>query len=376
MLGPLEVRDDGRTIAIGRGKPRALLALLLLNAGRVVPVERLIDELWGEEPPATAVTALHVYVSRLRKALGEDAIRTQTPGYAIDEEPADLRAFERLSAEARGAAPEAAANLLRDALSLWRGAPLCDVDLPVECARLEELRLGAQERLIEAELALGQGTDLVPELEALVAEHPVREPFRAQLMLALYRAGRQADALDAYRDARRTLVEELGIEPGGRLQQLEQAILRQDAVLAAMPDRATTATVVFLDLGLRGEVESVAPRALAVATEELGRAAERVETGLADAMVGVFGSADDAAGAAVATIARLERELGARVAPRAGLSTGDVSLGDRVGGAAVVLAARRVREARAGEVVVGERTAGAAHGHEFSRRGDGYVLVR
>ena len=376
MLGPLEVRDDSRTITIGRGKPRALLALLLLNAGRVVPAERLIDEIWGDDPPATAATALQVYVSKLRKTLGDDAIRTQTPGYAIDGAPADLRAFERLTAEARAAEPAAAAQLLREALSLWRGTPLCDVDLPVACARLEELRLAAQERLIEAELALGEGGDLVPELEALVAEHPVRESLRAQLMLALYRAGRQADALDAYRDARRTLVEELGIEPGERLQRLEQAILRHDPALTAGPVRTMTATVVFLDLGVRGEVESVSPQALAVATEELARAAERVEAGLADAVVGVFGNADDATGAALAATARLERELGGRVAPRAGLSTGDVSLGDRVGGAAVVLAARRVRDAGAGEVVVGERTAGAARSHEFDRRGDGYVLVR
>jgi len=377
VLGPLEVRDDSRTITIGRGKPRALLALLLLNAGRVVPAERLIDEIWGDNPPATAATALQVYVSKLRKTLGDDAIRTQTPGYAIDGAPADLRAFERLTAEARAAEPAAAAHLLREALSLWRGPPLCDVDLPVACARLEELRLAAQERLLEAELALGEGGDLVPELEALVAEHPVRESFRAQLMLALYRAGRQADALDAYREARRTLVEELGIEPGERLQRLEQAILRHDSALTVDGvERTTTATVVFLDLGVRGEVESVSPQALAVATEELGRAAERVEAGLADAVVGVFVSADDATGAARAATARLERELGGRVAPRAGLSTGDVSLGTRVGGAAVVLAARRVRDAGSGEVVVGERTAGAARSHEFNRRGDGYVLVR
>jgi DNA-binding SARP family transcriptional activator len=376
VLGPLEVRDDCRTIAVGRGKPRALLALLLLNAGHVVPADRLIDELWGEDPPATAATALHVYVSKLRKVLGDDAIRTRAPGYVMDAEPVDLRAFERLTAEARDAEPATAARLLRDALGLWRGTPLGDVDLPGERARLESVRLAAQERLMEAELGLGHAADIVPELESLVAEHPVRESFRAQLMLALYRAGRQTDALEVYRDARRTLVEQLGIEPGERLQQLERAILRHDPALVTTPALKTTATVVFLDLGLRGEVESVVPRALAVAMEELGRAAERLEAGLADAIVGVFGSADDATGAALAATARLARELGPSVAPRAGISTGDVSLGEHVAGAAVVLAARRVRDAEPGEVVVGERTAGAARGHEFTRRGDGYVVVR
>lgn len=376
VLGPLEVRDAGRTIPVARGKPRALLALLLLESGRVVPSERLIDQLWGEDPPATAATALQVYVSKLRKTLGEDAIRTQPPGYAIDAGHVDVRTFEQLVAEAQGAAPARASELLREALSLWRGAPLGDVDLPVERARLEELRLGAVERRIDAELALGQGAELVADLEALVAEEPLREAFRAQLMVALYRADRQADALEAYREARRTLVEELGIEPGNRLQQVEQAILRHDVALAPRDGRTTTATVVFLDLGTRGEVESVAPRAAALATEELGRVADCVEAGLADAMVGVFGSADDAIRAGLAAVARLKRELGPSVAPRAGLSTGDVSLGPRVAGVAVVLAARRVRQAEPGEVVVGERTAAAACDCAFTRRGDGYVAVR
>jgi DNA-binding SARP family transcriptional activator len=377
VLGPLEVRDGGRTIPIGRGKPRALLALLLLDAGRVVPVERLIDELWGDTPPATAATALQVYVSKLRKALGEGAIRTQPPGYAIAAEQIDVRVFEQLSAQARTAEPARAAALLREALSLWRGTPLSDVELPVERARLEELRLGAVERRIDAELALGQGAELVPELEALVAQEPLRETFRAQLMVALYRADRQAEALDAYRDARRLLVDELGIEPGERLQRLEQAILRHDASLtsATLTIPSATATVLFLDLGARGEVDELVPRALASATEELARSARRVEPGLADAVVGVFSSADEAVARAHAAIVRLTDEFGAAVAPRAGLATADVSIGARVTGAAVVLAARRVREARPGEIVAGDRTAGAAHAHTFRRRGDAYVLV-
>ena len=377
MLGPLEVRNGGRTIPIGRGKQRALLALLLLDAGQVVPVERLIDELWGDSPPATAATALQVYVSKLRKTLGEGAIRTQPPGYAIDAEQIDVRVFERLSTEARTAEPARAAALLREALLLWRGTPLSDVELPAERARLEELRLGAVERRIDAELALGQGAELVPELEALVAQEPLRETFRAQLMVALYRADRQADALDAYRDARRLLVEELGIEPGQRLQRLEQSILRHDPSLSAgAPTGPTgTATVLFLDVGARGEVDELVPRALASATEELALDARRIEPGLGDALVGVFSSPDDAVARARAAVVRLTDEFGDAVAPRVGLATADVSVGARVTGAAIVLAARRVRDARPGEVVAGGRTAGAARAHTFRRRGDAYVLV-
>ena len=378
MLGPVEVRSGGRPVAIGRGKQRALLALLLLEAGRVVPAERLIDELWGERPPPTAATALQVYVSKLRKALGGGAIRTSAPGYVLECEPddLDLRRFERLTADARGADPEHAARLLREALALWRGSPLADVDLPVEAARLEELRLAALERRFEAELTLGHGGDLVAELEALVAEHPLREPFRAQLMVALYQAGRQADALDAYRDARRRLLDELGIEPGEQLKATEQAILRHDPSLMTVSPRTSTATVVFLDLGVRGEVERVAGPALSAATEELGRTAERVERGIADALLAVFRSADDAVAAASAADRRLVEELGGAVAPRAGAATGEVFFEDRVTGAAVVLAARRVRDAKPGEIAVGERTAAAATSHRFRQRGDAYVLIR
>jgi DNA-binding SARP family transcriptional activator len=377
LLGPLDVRRDGLPIPIRQGKARALLALLALNAGRVVSAQRLIDELWDEAPPPTAATALQVYVSTLRKTLGEGAIATRAPGYVLEasSDSVDAHRFAALRERAHSLDPAAAALLLREALALWRGPALADVGLPREAERLEEGRLGAVEERIDADLALGRAEELVPELEALVREHPFHERLRRQLMLALYRAGRQADALEAFAAARRTFVDALGIEPAPMLQQLHQAILRQDPALAPAGDRAATATVVFVDLGVRGEVEASIDRAAAVATEELAPRALRVEPGLADAMLAVFDNAGDAVGAALAVCDRLER-LDATCAPRAGLATGDVTLGARTSGAAVVLAARRVRDARPGEVVAGERTAAAAHDtFKFRRRGDGYVVV-
>jgi hypothetical protein len=194
-------------------------------------------------------------------------------------------------------------------------------------------------------------------------------------MLALYRAGRQAEALGAYRAARTALLDELGIEPSPRLQQLEQAILRQDDSLAAAAERTLTATALFLDLGVQGEVEAVAGRALALATDELGRTAQRVERGLADAVLAVFTDADAAVEAALRTCDRLSAELGEAVQPRAGLATAEVIVADRVEGVAAVLAARRVRQALPGEVVAGERTAAAARTHVFARREDSYVAT-
>jgi DNA-binding SARP family transcriptional activator len=376
LLGPLEVRDEGRTIEIARGKPRALLALLLLSPGRVVPAERLIDELWGDAPPATVATALHVYVSGLRKALGEGMIATHEPGYAIQVAPetVDLHDFEQLRAEARNADPERAAALLAEALAIWRGPALADVPLPREAARLEELRLGATEERIDAELELGAHEELVPELEGLVREHPFHERLRRQLMLALYRAGRQADALAAFADARRTFVDTLGVDPSPMLQELQHAILRQDVSLAPSTDRTAVVTVLFLDLGIRGEVEATADRALAAAEEQLSAHALRIEPGLADALLAVFDDATEAIGAAI-TVCEHLLALTPACAPRAGLATGDVTLGARTSGAAVVLAARRVRDAKPGEVVAGERTAAAARGaFSFRRRGDGYVV--
>jgi peptide/nickel transport system substrate-binding protein len=241
ILGPFEASERGQQLKVGAGKQRALLALLLLRAGEVVSTHRLIDALWDEEPPASALNSIHVYVSQLRKALGNGRLETRGQGYllALQPDELDLDRFERLLSDGRELLAEGeaghAADALRAALALWRGPPLSDfASEPFaqgEIARLEELHLAALEERIEADLALARHAELVSELDALVREHPLRERLRAQLMLALYRSGRQADALAAYQQARRTLVEELGLEPGRRLQELEGAILSQDAEL-------------------------------------------------------------------------------------------------------------------------------------------------
>jgi predicted ATPase/DNA-binding SARP family transcriptional activator len=227
LLGPLEVVSDGAMLPVGGPRQRALLAFLLLHANQVVKRERLVDALWGDDPPETAPNALQVAVHGLRKLLGANRIETVGDGYRLLVQPGELDLARFLELAER----EPAA-----ALELWRGPPLAGVDAPfatAEAARLEEVRLAAVESRVERELAAGGHDLLVPELERLIAEHPFRERLRGQLMLALYRAGRQAEALDAYQAARRVLVEELGIEPGPDLQQLEQAILRQDSALAA-----------------------------------------------------------------------------------------------------------------------------------------------
>jgi DNA-binding SARP family transcriptional activator len=241
ILGPLEAWDEGRELSLGGPKPRALLALLLLNANEVIPADRLIDELWGEDSPEDAEAALRVNISRLRKLLPQDVLTTRSPGYLVRVEPdaLDLHRFERLVDEgrsllARGLASDASERL-RDGLSLWRGVALADfvyeAFAQAAIARLEEIRLAAVELRIEADLALGRHAELVGELQALVAEHPLRERLRKDLMTALYRSGRQAEALEVYQDARRALVDELGIEPGAELHGLERAILRQDPAL-------------------------------------------------------------------------------------------------------------------------------------------------
>ncbi len=241
ILGPLEVWRDGAAVDLGARKQRAVLALLLLNANRVVPTERLIDELWGDTPPETARSALQVYVAGLRKALGGEgsALLTRAPGYVLNVEPGalDLDRFTALRAEAQAAGDEERRSaLLREALDLWRDTPLADLSTEPfaakAIARLEQLQLDVLEQQIDADLALGRHAALIPELEALVAKHPYRERLRAQLMLGLYRSGRQSDALSSYQAARRTLADELGLEPGPELRKLEAAILRQDAALS------------------------------------------------------------------------------------------------------------------------------------------------
>jgi predicted ATPase/DNA-binding SARP family transcriptional activator/tetratricopeptide (TPR) repeat protein len=248
LLGPLEVVVAGAGRRPPTGAERALLAVLLLNAGRLVPASTLMDALWGDDPPANAANALQGRVSRLRRSLADagvpgDPLVTRRPGYLLDVDPdgVDVHRFTRLvtgarQLVARGAATDAAA-LYDEALGLWRGDPLADIDsgpwVRAETVRLTELWLSAVEDRTELRLAGGGHTHLVPELEDLTARHPLRERLHSQLMLALYRSGRQADALDAYRRLRRTLDDELGLQPSAELRALEQAILRQDASLTA-----------------------------------------------------------------------------------------------------------------------------------------------
>ena len=249
VLGPLEVSEDGRPVDLGGPTQRALLAILLLHAGEVVSVERLIDDLWGDEPPATAVKSLQAHVSRLRRALngaGEGRLQTRGHGYELRVRPGELDAdrFRGLLEDARrrlaDGDADGAARTLNDALALWRGPALAGVRRNTfarsEIARLDELRLAAVEERIEADLARGRHAGLVPELERLVGQHPLRERLRGQLMLALYRVDRQAEALSVYRDGRRVLSEDLGLEPSQALRKLERQILEQDPSLA--PPRA------------------------------------------------------------------------------------------------------------------------------------------
>jgi DNA-binding SARP family transcriptional activator len=228
ILGPLQVLDKGRVLPLGGAKQRSTLAVLLLGRNQVVSRDRLIDGVWGESPPPSAGPTLETYVSRLRRVLPNDAhghrVVTQAPGYRLRVEPGelDLQRFERLLEQARrkraAGDPEAAASDLREALSLFRGTPLEDlVHAPfaqAEIGRLEELRLVALEQRLEADLAVGRHAELVGELESLAARYPFREDLWSQLMLALYRAGRQGEALLAFDRARRTLAEELGVDPG------------------------------------------------------------------------------------------------------------------------------------------------------------------
>ena len=242
VLGPLEARIDGRTLALGGPKQRALLALLLLNANGVVSRDRLVDELWGERAPPSAQRSLDTYVYRLRMLLGADRIERRPPGYLLRVEPGelDLERFELLLEEGRVAAAAGnaatARTRLTEALALWRGRALADLEneplASSVAGRLEERRLLAEEARIDAELELGGGTELVGELERLVAEHPFRERLVDQLMLSLYRAGRKSDALAAYQEFRRRYAAELGLEPSRELRELERRILEQDAGLA------------------------------------------------------------------------------------------------------------------------------------------------
>ena len=274
ILGPLEARADGQTLALGGAKPRAVLAVLALNAGRPVSAERLALALWGEQAPPEAVKTVQVHVSRLRKALGLSCVLETTPaGYrlAVDPGDVDVHRFEFQVAAGREALAagraDAAAGRLREALALWRGEPLAEFAsapfAPPEIDRLQELQLEALELRIDADLAAGRHGEVVAELQRLVDRHPWRERLHAQRMLALYRSGRQADALAAYRRAREVLTEELGIEPGAELHGLHQAVLAHDPALLETPaEKVRSALPVPPNrtIGRAREVEAVVDR--------------------------------------------------------------------------------------------------------------------
>ena len=244
ILGPLEVWEGGRELYVAGRRPRALLAVLLLHPNEVVSADRLVDELWGEDGPEDTA-ALKVVVCRLRKTLPSDVVTTKSPGYVLRVGPDELDRdrFERLVDEGRDLFARDlvadASERLREALSLWRGPPLADFTYEsfarTAITRLDEIRLAAIELRIDADLSLGRHDEVVGELEALVSDHPLRERLRLCLMVALYRSGRQGDALHAYDDARQTLVDEFGVRPCRALQDLERAILRQDPSLEVQP---------------------------------------------------------------------------------------------------------------------------------------------
>jgi len=254
VLGPLEVTRDGRAIELGAPRQRAVLAFLLLHANEVVPTDRLAEALWAGKIPKTAVKAIQVYVSALRKAFGSarDVLETRGPGYLLRVRAGefDLHEFERLLVRARGEELGASLATLRDALSLWRGAPLSDFAYEAfvqpEAARLEELRQHALEERIEAELDAGGGPELIAELQSLVVGRPLQERPRSLLMRALYRAGRQSEALEVFREGTRLLDEQLGLEPGPELKELERAILRHDPALSTTPPTVVLRSLVVV----------------------------------------------------------------------------------------------------------------------------------
>jgi DNA-binding SARP family transcriptional activator len=282
ILGPFQVLDE-QPLVLGGPRQRAVLALLLLNRREVVTTDRMIDELWGEHPPATVGKAIHVYISNLRKVVGDGILLTSDGGYRLVVEPSQVDAdrFDALVARGRTALergyPVMARQRLREALGMWRGRPLADFSYhqfaQAEIARLEEARMAALEDRIEAELALGAHTALVPELETHVRAHPARERLWGQLMVALYRSGRQADALERYRRARRILIDEFAIEPGRDLKDIEHGILTQDPALDAPAlDPAMSDELIPASAGSATEVTGVVEAAAEPAALEAAAA--------------------------------------------------------------------------------------------------------
>jgi DNA-binding SARP family transcriptional activator len=429
ILGPFQVEETGRRITIGGVRQRAVLADLALHANEVVPSEQLLVDLWGEDSPPSAANALQAAISRLRRVLPRSRLITTAPGYSLRIFPAelDVRQFEQLLAEGRdalaaGNAVDAAA-MLDQALSLWRGPPLADFRYEpfaqAEIGRMEELQLACLEERAEAHLALGSAGEVAAELRSLVSEHPLRERLRGQLMLALYRAGRQTEALEVYREFRSTLAEELGLEPSSALSDLEAAILRQDPALSPGPAsaraplpgpapagtplarRPVTVLCVVLQM-TSGSGTALDPEAHEVVHEHvaagltavLERYGGKLAISDSDRLMGVFGVAslheDDALRAAQASLATraalaaeadtLRRRQGMSLVCRFGLATGEVLVGGSgllgfagdVGARAVTLA----EAAEPGQILISAPTQQlAAAAIETERTGpDRFVL--
>ena len=371
LLGPLSVESGGTDLTPARPKRRALLALLLLQQGEIVPTDVLVDRLWGEDPPPSATSALHGHVSALRRLVGE-RLETRSPGYRLRLAPGDLldiARFEELVNQAGGLAAPERAERLRAALALFRGEPLADLydaGGQADQARLEELRLAALEQRIDADLELGRHAELIPELDRLVREQPLRERLRGQLMLALYRAGRQADALSVGAAGRRLLSIELGVEPGPAIDRLERRILEHD--IGLVEDRAPAplalpatgiVTVLAADLAerrtrpeerehssRRGEVEPLLDALRTIVARSRGSLIA------ADPLTAVFRRSTDAAEAALS----MQRHTrGLDLAPRIGIHSTD--LGAPAGLEARARGAHHLRRAaRAGQTLVSDTT--------------------
>ncbi|HZT44840.1 MAG TPA: BTAD domain-containing putative transcriptional regulator [Gaiellaceae bacterium] len=401
ILGPLEVISDGRALELGGAKQRTLLAMLVLHANTVVSVDRLIDALWEDDPPENAQKALHVHVSGLRKLVGRERLETAPGGYSlrVRDDELDLARFRRLHADGQVA----------EVLALWRGPPLSEFAYQrfarAETARLEDERLACLEKRIDRDLEAGRHAEVTGELEALVAQHPLRESLRHRLMLALYRSGRQAQALEAYQEARAVLVDELGIEPGRELRDLHQAILNQDPALDVEPSappeaklgvgppeppeepvrsRQVRKTVTALYVGIDATTEGgerldpearkrVNDRAFRAAQEAVARHGGTVDAVTDEGLAAIFGLPvlhDDDALRAVRAADETRRSLlepsvelsrGARLEVRVGIGTGEVVTADtetglRAVGEPLTAAARPARAAAHGEVLLDRAT--------------------
>ena len=397
VLGPLEATRGGTPIALGAGRQRALLALLLIHANEVVPSERLIDELWGADPPAGAAHSLQVYVSGLRKALEPErapktpasVVVTRAPGYVVrvGDRALDRLRFERLLGEGRQALregdPRGAATRLGEALGLWRGPALVDFAYEgfaqAEATRLDELRIGALEDKMEAELALGRHGELIGELERAAHDDPLRERLWGQWMLALYRAGRQAEALRSFQKLRAHLGDELGIAPSPELVALEEAIVLQKPELDWQPpERVTssaahdlptgTVTFLFTDIESSTRLWDEHPEAMqdalvrhdAIFRDTIESHRGQVVKSMGDGMIAVFGDAGDAVGAAVTAQHALSDEPWSVTGPlraRMGLHTGEAQYRDGdYFGLALNRAARIMSAGHGGQVLCSAAT--------------------